>query len=133
MDYLQGDALYLSLPFLAKSIRPHHFIVLNKFPDKDDYLVLVHLTTSELTERIYNSKSPKHIIKVDKIECSFLTAPSSYIDCSAIRKLPKDSKHLLDSVKSGNVPSELVTKIKNGLISCITFPQSKIEDFLKYF
>jgi len=117
----QGCVYYYSDDSFIGDV-PHFFVVLNKNPHADSFLVLTNATSKvEKTKEIIIARNlpPATFVSVPVGECSFLTKETAF-DCNTIHKRTKEE--LMSLVKKGTflskgtIPSSILQRILTGVM-----------------
>lgn len=104
-----------------KSAEPHYFVILNKNPNKDNYIIFVNATSRiEKTKRIQKlHKLPvESFVKVRARECSCLKKDSIF-NCNSVLK--KSTQSLVDKLNDNNLkfkgkmPEMILQKLIDGV------------------
>lgn len=113
---------------------PHYFIVLNKTPTGDAFLVLVNATSQiEKIEKRWKSL-PHTIVKITKVEYPAFTKDESIIDCNSVTKHSIDE--IVEMLQSGRLKHKpeiqisVVEKLREAVLASPVV-ENNVKDILR--
>lgn len=113
---------------------PHYFIVLNKTPTGDAFLVLVNATSQiEKIEKRWR-RFPHTVVKITKAEYPAFTKDESIIDCNSVTKHSIDE--IVEMLQSGRlkhkpeIPIAIVEKLREAVLASLVV-ENNVKELLR--
>lgn len=130
---IQPGSVYYFTETSFYNPEPHYFIVLNKAPLKDKFLILVN-STSQVEKAIKRRRhSPNTLVKIDNTEYAIFTK-ESVVDCNSVMK--KTIEEIVDLLKSNKLsykpemPIGIIEKLREAVIAS-PIVENYIKEMLK--
>lgn len=102
---------------------PHYFVILNKYPQNDEFVYFVNATSKVQKNReiqVALGRPVNSYVDVKPSECSFIKKDSIF-NCNVIHK--KSKQALIDKVEVGKleligaIPDRIVKKLISGVLA----------------